>query len=373
MKQIKAVALSLAVCAVLSSCGSKEAVSSAGAESQAASSAVSSESVSSEQAVGESTIPDDLKFDFTYEKFLENLNVQLADAGSKPIDTKTSEQDSLQDNAFGNFLCKYYSIIDGVVFYVSYDEADNKVLEIGIVESKEVGKEAGASEFKAYINAIENEMAGSEAKTVDQKLKTSNATKTASEVTYNGETAFGYWVDSEKLTFLVRKSKSLMSDNQGETASSEAPASSKKEFSMTLDRFVQSVNSQLTKDKYSALPEPSKQESDFPGFGKANRYEYAAGDGVKLVVYADPENSNVLNILYHVDTGKVTKQSKEYYEQCAGITLAYLDREEAPGVAQKLDIDNTAKDRVATASSSKCSYSLIISGGSISLSIDPNK
>lgn len=375
MKQIKAAVLFLAICLIFTSCSSNQSASSPGAASQAVSSASASGAESGQPATdvseGKSTIPGDMKFDFTFEKFLQDLNSQLESGGNAQIDTKLGKTTTEQLETLGDITRSVYPVADGVDLYLSYDKADKKVVAAVLTGEKAGVTEAGTKQFKTCVSIIEREMAGSEAETVDHKLNTDNIKEPALENTVNGKTYFCYEVTDDQFSFFI-VTEEFLSFNQEETSSSAASTPSKKEFDFGIDRFVDTINKDLAKNKLGALPKPSKTESDFPGFGKADCYEYAAGDGVELVIYADQDNSNVVSIQYLVDTAKTTDQSMNYYQQCAGKTLVYLDMEEAQSVVEKLDLDNISKDRVASATSSHCSYSFIISEGQLSLLIDPN-
>jgi hypothetical protein len=375
MKQIKAAVLFLAICLIFTSCSSNQSASSSGAASQAVSSAIASGTESGQPATdvseGKSTIPGDMKFDFTFEKFLQDLNSQLESGGNAQIETKPQETKVLKYEKLGEATCNYYPIADGVYLGLSYDKADNKMMEAALICERANTTETGTKQYKTCIGIIENKMARSEAETVDKKLNTDNVKESASEIAFTDETAFYYEVTDDELSFYV-VTEEFLSSFQDDTSSSAASSPSKKEFDFGIDRFVDTINKDLAKNKLGALPKPSKTESDFPGFGKADCYEYAAGDGVELVIYADQDNSNVVSIQYLVDTAKTTDQSMNYYQQCAGKTLVYLDMEEAQSVVEKLDLDNISKDRVASATSSHCSYSFIISEGRLSLLIDPN-
>jgi hypothetical protein len=72
-------------------------------------------------------------------------------------------------------------------------------------------------------------------------------------------------------------------------------------------------------------------------------YQYPISDGIDLLLYTDPTDDSLTQIMYFADRSQITKESMKIYGRYLGITEGGMAGDRAEEVDNKLNLSNITK------------------------------
>ncbi|MPN10605.1 hypothetical protein SDC9_157900 [bioreactor metagenome] len=144
-------------------------------------------------------------------------------------------------------------------------------------------------------------------------------------------------------------------------------------FLITAEQVVAEMDKRLEKGGYPKISD-CKMTADsgtMAGFGDVTTQAYDLGEGVQLILYSDVDG-NLIQVFYYVVPSKLTDEGS-LYGFCCGLNFTMF----APDVdfgtlIDKLDIKNLTENTITSAHSEKSSFTYIVNGDSVMLSIMAN-